>query len=69
MPGTALKNQSTGEVVYTPPQDYDTIVELMTNLEKFINESNISEEDPLVKMAIIHFQFESILHAHRIHSK
>ena len=60
VPGTALKNQSTGEVVYTPPQDYDTIVELMTNLEKFINESNISEEDPLVKMAIIHFQFESI---------
>lgn len=56
--GTNLKNTLTGEVIYTPPQDYATIQELLTNLEKYINEPN--EIDPLVNMAIIHYQFESI---------
>ena len=60
LPGTALKNQATGETVYTPPQSYDEIVVLMNNLEKFINNSSLVDIDPLVKMAIIHFQFESI---------
>jgi Fic family protein len=60
LPGTALKNSASGETIYTPPQDTDRINQLMSNLEKFINESNISDLDPLVKMAIIHFQFESI---------
>lgn len=60
MPGTALKNATTGETVYTPPQDYDTILDLMTNLEKYINDPTLSGFDPLVKMAIIHYQFESI---------
>uniref|UniRef100_UPI003AA8015C Fic family protein n=2 Tax=Flavobacteriaceae TaxID=49546 RepID=UPI003AA8015C len=60
VPGTALKNATTGEVVYTPPQDYETIKELMTNLEQFINDDSLSDFDPIVKMAIIHFQFESI---------
>lgn len=60
VPGTVLKNYSTGETIYTPPQDYNTIQELMTNLEKFINDDTLSEFDPLVKMAIIHYQFESI---------
>lgn len=60
VPGTALKNALTGEIVYTPPQDYDTILDLMKNLEQFINDDSISELDSLVKMAIIHFQFESI---------
>lgn len=60
LPGTALKNQQTGETVYTPPQDYDTIVDLMQNLEIFINDDTISDFDPLVKLAIIHHQFESI---------
>ena len=59
-PGTELKNASTGKVVYTPPQDYDTILDLMKNLEQFINDNSISNLDPLVKMAIIHYQFESI---------
>jgi len=58
--GTALKNSTTGEIVYTPPQDYDTILELMTNLEQYINDERMSEFDTLVKMAIIHYQFESI---------
>lgn len=60
VPGTALKNATTGEVVYTPPQDYETILDLMKNLEQFINDNPVSDFDPLVKMAIIHYQFESI---------
>ena len=60
LPGTALKNAATGEIIYTPPQDYDEIVRLMSNLEKYINDSEMSNVDPLIKMAIIHFQFESI---------
>jgi len=60
LPGTALKNSSSGETIYTPPRDFETINQLMKNLEKFINDSSNSNLDPLVKMAIIHFQFESI---------
>lgn len=60
LPGTALKNQQTGETVYMPPQDYDSIVKLMQNLELFINDEELSDLDPLVKLAIIHHQFESI---------
>ncbi|MDY0120735.1 MAG: Fic family protein [Sulfurimonas sp.] len=44
--------------MYTPPQEYETIQDLMSNLENYINEPN--ELDPLVNMAIIHYQFESI---------
>ena len=58
--GTSLKNAQTGEVIYTPPQNYDTIADLMTNLVNFINDNELSDLDPLVKMAIIHVQFESI---------
>ena len=60
LPGTELKNAATGEVIYTPPQDSNDIIRLMSNLEKFINEPQIWNYDPIVKMAIIHFQFESI---------
>ena len=60
LPGTTLKTTSTGEIIYTPPQDPEEIKDLMTNLEKFINDKESSDFDPLVKMAIIHFQFESI---------
>lgn len=56
--GTSLKNAATGEVIYTPPQDYNEVQNLLTNLENYINEPN--ELDPLVNMAIIHHQFESI---------
>ncbi len=58
--GTKLLNERTGEVVYTPPQDHDQIIELMTNLEQFINDDELCSFDPLVKMALIHHQFESI---------
>lgn len=60
VPGTKLLNDKTGEVIYTPPQDYITILRLMKNLEKFINDDDMADLDPLVKMAIIHHQFESI---------
>lgn len=60
LPGTALKNEQTGETVYTPPQHQDEIIELMNNLERFINDDTMSDLDPLVKMAVIHHQFESI---------
>jgi len=59
LPGTSLK-KTTGEVIYTPPQDAHEVISLMSNLEKFINDPEFSEEDDLVKMAIMHFQFESI---------
>lgn len=59
LPGTALKN-NLGETVYTPPQDPDTIVALMQDLEHFINIDETFDADPLIKMAIIHHQFESI---------
>lgn len=60
MPGTSLKNSMTGEIVYMPPQESQEIESLMKKLESYINEEAISDYDPLVKMAIIHFQFESI---------
>ena len=60
LPGTGLVNERTGAVVYSPPQDGNEILTLMNNLEKFINEDSLSELDPLIKMAVIHHQFESI---------
>ena len=59
-PGTQLKRSSDGAVIYTPPQDGQRIVELMSNLEQFINDDELCPIDQLVKMAIIHHQFESI---------
>ncbi len=41
LPRTALKNEQTGETVYTPPQSYDEIVELMNNLENFMNDDSL----------------------------
>ena len=60
LPGTNLKNQKTGEVVYEPPQNAAEIKSLMENLELFINDNELTDLDPIVKMAVIHFQFESI---------
>lgn len=57
--GTKLVN-NLGQTVYTPPQDSTEVLNLMANLEKFINDNEFSDLDPLVKMAIIHYQFESI---------
>ncbi len=59
LPGTVLKN-SNGEVIYTPPQHPDEIIMLMDNLALYINDHEIQDIDPLIKMALIHYQFESI---------
>jgi Fic family protein len=60
LPGTELKNERTGETVYTPPQHPEEIVTFMTNLERFINDEQLCDWDSLTKMAVIHHQFESI---------
>ncbi|RYD85478.1 MAG: Fic family protein [Verrucomicrobiaceae bacterium] len=59
-PGTQLKNDTTGQTVYVPPQDHNVIDAQMLLLERFINDDTLSNLDPLVKMAVIHHQFESI---------
>lgn len=58
-PGTTLQNQHK-EIVYTPPQSKVQIEEFMHNLELYINDPDMHDIDPLIKMAIIHHQFESI---------
>lgn len=59
VPGTVLKDGA-GRVIYTPPQDPETIISLMADLERFMNDSAHFDADPLIKMALIHHQFESI---------
>lgn len=59
LPGTALKDGA-GQTVYTPPQDPAEIVAMMRDLERFINDGDLFAVDPLIKMALIHHQFESI---------
>ncbi|HEY3798290.1 MAG TPA: Fic family protein [Caulobacteraceae bacterium] len=60
LPGTSLKNDKTGEIVFTPPQKHEDILRLMGNLESFINEDQLTDLDPLTRMAIMHHQFETI---------
>ncbi len=59
VPGTVLKDAA-GRTVYTPPQDPQEIVSLMNGLELFLNDPQTFDADPLVKMALLHHQFESI---------
>jgi Fic family protein len=59
-PGTALKNEASGKLVYIPPQDGRVVRELMGRLETYINDDEICVLDPIIKMAVIHHQFESI---------
>ncbi len=59
LPGTALKDVA-GQTVYTPPQDPAEIVALMGDLERFMNDDALFPADPLIKMALMHHQFESI---------
>jgi Fic family protein len=58
LPGTALRNASTNKVIYTPPDDYDSILRLMKNFEDYLNQPD--DISPLLKMAVQHYQFESI---------
>jgi len=59
MSGTVLKNDKTGEIVYTPPQEKDEILDLLGN---FLEHFNIKQDDfpPIINLAILHYQFESI---------
>jgi Fic family protein len=59
LPGTILRNESTGETVYAPPEGEKEIIELLSNLEKYIN-IDTDSVDPIIKLAVIHYQFESI---------
>lgn len=59
LPGTELKNSLTGETIYIPPQNEEEIRDYLRNLEEFIN-NNEDEIDPLIKVCLIHYQFESI---------
>lgn len=56
--GTALKNQATGQIIYTPPEGEPLIRDLLANWERFLH--NEVELDPLVRMAVGHYQFEAI---------
>lgn len=59
LPGTVLKNEATDEIIYTPPIGEKEILGLMSNLEKYIHD-DLDGVDPLIKLAVIHYQFESI---------
>lgn len=58
VPGTTIANAKTGKPIYTPPESEPIIREKLANLEKFMHaKDNI---DPLIKLAILHYQFEAI---------
>jgi Fic family protein len=58
VPGTALVNDATGEIIYSPPEGESTIRDLLANWERFLHEE--VSLDPLVRMAVAHYQFEAI---------
>jgi Fic family protein len=58
VPGTTLSNNRSGEVIYTPPVGEDLLRTKLANWEQFLNAND--EYDPLVRMAIAHYQFEAI---------
>lgn len=57
-PGTQLANDQTGEVIYTPPEGEDRLRDLLANWERFLH--NETDLDPLIRMAVGHYQFEAI---------
>jgi Fic family protein len=59
IPGTKIVNPLSNEVVYTPPEGEGVIIEKMRNLELYINDKT-NALDPLIRMAVIHYQFEAI---------
>ncbi len=60
IPGTKLSNPATGKVVFVPPQSKQMIDKALKNLELYLNDDELSPAHPLVKMAVMHVQFESI---------
>jgi Fic family protein len=57
-PGTALRNSHTGEIIYTPPEGQEHLRGLLANWEAFVNGTD--DLDPVVRMAVQHYQFEAI---------
>ncbi len=57
-PGTALANDKTGEVIYTPPEGQSRLRDLLANWERYLHEHE--EIDPLIRMAVAHYQFEAV---------
>jgi cell filamentation protein, protein adenylyltransferase len=57
-PGTSLRNQGTGQVIYTPPEGEAVLREKLANWERYLHEA--TEVDPLIRMAVAHYQFEAI---------
>lgn len=60
LPGTVLKNEQTGEVIYEPPQDPVAVERLIGNFLEHFHRNEPGDPDPLVQMAVLHYQFESI---------
>jgi len=61
IPGTALANDATADIIYTPPEGEDRIRDLLANWERFLHgEDDAVDLDPLVRMAAAHYQFEAI---------
>ena len=58
VPGTALANQATGEIIYTPPVGEDLLRTKLGNWERYLHEAQ--DVDPLIRMAVGHYQFEAI---------
>lgn len=58
VPGTALANQATGDVIYTPPVGEDLLRTKLANWERYLHEQR--DIDPLIRMAVAHYQFEAI---------
>jgi Fic family protein len=58
VPGTALVNEATGQVVYTPPEGEAVLRTLLANWERFLHDAE--DVDPLIRMAVAHYQFEAI---------
>jgi Fic family protein len=58
VPGTALANQASGEVIYTPPVGEDLLRTKLANWERYLHEER--DIDPLIRMAVGHYQFEAI---------
>lgn len=58
VPGTIIGNHNTGETIYTPPCGEDIIRNLLANWENYLHTDD--DSDPLVRMAVSHYQFEAI---------
>lgn len=60
LPGTMIKNTATGEILYTPPEGEELIRKLLKNYEEYFNQSDADQVDALIKMAVLHYQFDAI---------